>query len=124
MKRSGTVDRAARWAASCLVVGLVAMVLVSPNSTEGRPRPRRHLVEIRGMAFEPARLSARPGDSVIWVNHDIVPHTATAKGAGGPSWDTGVLPPDSVGRFVTQRPGLVAYICKLHPTMRAEIVIE
>src|SRR2546423_277336 len=41
------------------------------------------------MEFHPAVLTVAAGDTVVWVNRDIVPHTATA--TGGTKWDTGQL---------------------------------
>ena len=53
--------------------------------------PRRHVVEIRGMAFHPAVLEIHRGDTVVWVNRDFVPHTAT----GTPGARLGHRPPAS-----------------------------
>ena len=80
--------------------------------------PRRHVVEIRGMAFAPAVLRVARGDTVIWVDRDIVPHTATAPGA----WDTGTLVQEERGVIVSRRPGRLEYGCRLHPTMKATLV--
>lgn len=85
----------------------------------GKPAvPRRHVVEIRGMAFVPAVLQVARGDTVIWVNRDIVPHTATA----GKAWDTGTLAREERGVIVSRRPGRLEYGCTLHPTMRATLI--
>jgi plastocyanin len=79
------------------------------------------VVEIRGMAFRPAVLEVAPGDTVIWINRDIVPHTATANGSNG--WNTGILAPGDSGRYVPSWIGETAYICKLHPTMRGRVTV-
>ncbi len=80
--------------------------------------PRRHVVTIRGMAFHPAVLEVARGDTVVWVNQDIVPHTATAT----PEWDTGVLAQGKRGLIVSRQPGELRYICTLHPTMQGTLV--
>jgi plastocyanin len=95
---------------------LGAGVLVS-----GEPvAPRRHLVEIRGMAFHPSVVEAARGDTIIWVNQDIVPHTATAKSI----WDTGVLAQGKRGLIVGRQAGELRYKCTLHPTMTGMLVIR
>lgn len=88
----------------------------------GTPPPRRHVIEIGGMAFRPTSLVVAPGDTVVWINRDLVPHTATAEAARG--WDTGVLAQERSGRVVVGRPGEVKYLCALHPGMRGTLIIR
>jgi plastocyanin len=84
--------------------------------------PRRHVVEIRGMAFHPAVLEVHRGDTIVWVNRDFVPHTATA--ARKPRWDTGRLAPEESGRYVPLGAGEVEYFCALHPPMQGRLVVR
>ena len=49
---------------------------------------QRHVVAMRDFEFEPAQLVVAPGDTVVWINRDVVPHTAT--GSNEP-WDSGTL---------------------------------
>lgn len=86
------------------------------------PQPRAHTVEIRGMGFDPAVLSVSPGDTVIWINRDIVPHTATAVQRA--EWDTGLLQQGQSGRIVATVGDTIRYVCGLHPTMRGTLVIR
>jgi plastocyanin len=86
------------------------------------PPPRRHVVEIRGMAFHPSVLTVAVGDTVIWINRDIVPHTATA--GGRPTWDTGQLMQGEQDRYVPRRGGEAPYVCTLHPTMQGKLIIQ
>ena len=37
-------------------------------------------VTIEGMKFQPASVTVKRGDTVVWQNKDVVPHTATAAG--------------------------------------------
>lgn len=87
----------------------------------GGAPPRRHVVEIRGMAFQPAVLEVAPGDTVVWVNRDIVPHTATASGGGG--WDTGVMAQGESRTHVARGDDATDYHCALHPTMRGRLTV-
>lgn len=83
--------------------------------------PTTHTIEIRGMEFHPAVLTVAVGDTVAWINRDIVPHTATA--GGRTKWDTGQLLQGQSGRYVARRPGVARYACTLHPTMHGKLVI-
>ncbi|MGQ0702602.1 MAG: hypothetical protein ACT4PM_05665 [Gemmatimonadales bacterium] len=74
------------------------------------------------MAFQPAVLEVAPGDTVVWINKDIVPHTATAVGSAG--WDTGTLVQGDSGHSIPRSTGTISYICKLHPTMQARLIVR
>jgi plastocyanin len=39
------------------------------------PEPRTHTVTIEEMRFQPERLTVARGDTIVWVNKDLVPHT-------------------------------------------------
>jgi plastocyanin len=84
--------------------------------------PKTHTVEIRGMEFHPAVLTVALGDTVVWINRDIVPHTATAGGAM--TWDTGQLLQGGTGRYVANHAGVARYNCTFHPTMHGKLVIR
>jgi plastocyanin len=79
-----------------------------------------HTVEIRGMEFHPALLTVAVGDTIVWINRDIVPHTATANGRT--KWDTGQLVQGQAGRYVARRAGVARYVCTLHPTMHGKLI--
>jgi plastocyanin len=76
-------------------------------------------VAMKPVDYEPKRVTARVGDTVEWTNEDVFAHTATAKG----SFDVNLLPHRS-GRALMTKPGTFAYICRYHPNMRGEIVVE
>jgi plastocyanin len=84
--------------------------------------PRRHVVEIRGMAFHPAVLEVQRGDTVVWINRDFVSHTATATRKAG--WSTGPLVPGQDGRYVAGGKGEEPYFCELHPPMRGTLIVR
>ena len=105
-----------------LAMGVVAFAGAMAAPRSHAPVPQRHVIEIRGMAFQPAELTATRGDTVLWVNRDIVPHTATA--SGKPGWDTGTLSQAERGRVVLRDAGTVHYVCQLHPTMRGTLIVR
>jgi plastocyanin len=71
--------------------------------------------------FHPPELQLAVGDTVIWANHDLVPHTSTASDS---SWDTGAVNPDQEGRFVPKHPGTFQYSCTFHPVMRGKLIVR
>jgi plastocyanin len=80
-----------------------------------------HVVEIVAFKFVPNTLEVKVGDTITWVNRDIVPHTATADDF---SFDTGQLKQNELAS-ITVTPSLsFSYICKFHPKMKATIIVE
>ena len=74
------------------------------------------------MAFHPEVLEVRRGDTVVWINRDIVPHTATESRKSG--WDTGTLLQGKSGQYVTSHGGEDPYFCKLHPVMLGKLIVR
>lgn len=77
-------------------------------------------VTISNMAFHPAELSVNKGDTVVWVNEDIVPHDVST--FPGNEWSSDTL---SMGQ--TWMKVIVQdfdYFCNIHPTMKGKIVLK
>ena len=79
-----------------------------------------HVVTLEGMKFEPAVLTVKRGDTVVWKNKDMVPHTATAAGhfdsrniAAGHSWT-----------WKAGAAGALDYVCTYHPGMKGKVVVQ
>jgi plastocyanin len=83
--------------------------------------PRSHVVAIAGFEFAPSRITVAVGDTVTWVNQDIVPHTASAP-AGG--WDSGTIASKGRWTVVVREAGRVEYQCALHPSMKGTLVAK
>src|SRR5512138_2015070 len=98
---------------------VAALLLASLALASCGRGPRTVHVVVRGMAFDPARVPVAPGDTIVWENRDIVPHTATST-AG--RWDTGNIGPDSVARTVVPAAGLGPFRCVYHADMTGTLV--
>lgn len=93
-------------------------LLVACSGHDAGSALRSHVVEIRGMEFHPAHLRVSPGDTIVWQNHDFVPHTATAPDS---AWTSPPLGQGESWRMVVEEPGLVTYLCAFHPVMQASL---
>ena len=80
-------------------------------------------VEIDNFAFKPKDLTVKVGETVTWVNHDDVPHTATMKGQS-PEFDSKMLDSDEKFSFTFKNAGIYTYYCKVHPHMTGMIVVK
>jgi len=102
----------------------VVLPLAAFAAGGGPVQGRTHTIEIQGMQFHPAVLTVARGDTVVWINRDIVPHTATRAGKGAITWDTGQLSAGASGRYIARRAGVARYTCTFHPTMHGKLVIH
>ena len=85
------------------------------------PKPVTHTVTIDGTSYKPARLAVHVGDTVVWENKDIIPHTATGKGG---AFDSKMLATGATFRFTVKTKGGTDYACLYHPTMTGRIDAE
>ncbi len=102
--------------AVCLTLCTIGVAAVD------RPKPKTHRVTIEGMKFQPGVLTVDSGDTVVWVNQDLVPHTATSSEAG--IFDSKLIAPDKSWKLTVRKKGDFAYICTYHPTMKATLRVE
>ena len=80
--------------------------------------PADLVVEMQKLIFAPADIAIHAGDSVTFVNLDLVPHTATARDK---SFDTGTLREDERKSIAFSTPGEFPYVCRFHPHMKGVI---
>jgi plastocyanin len=111
-----------RWLGGSAGWWLSIPVLLIVAATQPVPLPKRHVVEIEGMAFRPSKLEVAVGDTVVWINRDLVSHSAT--GTGVEKWDTGDLAQDQQGGYVPRNAGDLPYFCRLHPVMQGRLVVR
>jgi plastocyanin len=106
---------------------LLAGVVLSGALSAGLHLPaaagtaKTHRVVIEGTAFQPAKLTVAVGDSVVWINKDPFPHTATATSG---AFDSKNIGPEKSWTFKAVKKGEFAYICSLHPTMKGELIVS
>jgi plastocyanin len=108
--------------AALAAIGALALVGMAGSPRPTDHIPRRHVVEIRGMAFHPQALEVRRGDTIVWINRDIVPHTATSTRNAG--WNTGPLGQGKSGEYVARHAGEDPYFCQLHPVMLGKLIVR
>ena len=94
-----------------LIASTAASLLLS---TPLAAAPQTHIVVIEKMKFGPAPAKVHRGDTILWINRDLVRHTATA---ADKSFDVD-LPAGARKRSVVRKGGAIAYLCKYHPAMR------
>jgi plastocyanin len=82
---------------------------------------KTHAVRIEGMRFVPERIEVAAGDTIVWTNKDIVPHTVTAAEA---KVESGELQTGKSFKFVARKKGEMPYLCRVHPVMHGVLVVK
>lgn len=97
------------------MLGLMILWVIAANVTAAT-----HQVTMEGLKFNPSTVSVRSGDSIVWTNSDLVPHTVTSPGhfdskqiAAGKSWTWKAGPK-----------GHYQYVCLYHAGMEGGVVVE
>ena len=107
------------------VCGAVVLVLLAGGmrgaAAAGARAGRTHTVTIEGTAFRPDTLKIAAGDTVQWVNKDPFPHTATATGG---AFDSKTIDVEKSWKVRLAKKGEYDYVCALHPTMKARLIVE
>jgi plastocyanin len=75
-------------------------------------------VTIDRLVFSPAIVEAKVGDTIEWVNKDVLAHTATVKGG----WEV-MIPPKKSASLTLKAAGPVDYFCRFHPNMKGRLVV-
>jgi plastocyanin len=76
------------------------------------------VVSMSNLAYAPQTITAHIGDRVAWANNDIFLHSATTG-----DFDV-VLKPGASGGVRLLKPGSINCICRYHPGMKGQIVVE
>lgn len=82
--------------------------------------PHTYTIVISQLKFgaTPAMLHQR--DVILWVNHDILRHSATANDH---SFDVD-LAPGAQGKTIMKRKGRIPFFCRYHPGMRGVLQVR
>jgi plastocyanin len=100
------------WSLSTVAAWMLAMSIPADAATIE--------ITMENLVISPAEASAKVGDTIEWINKDILAHTATARNG---DWDV-ILPPKKSGSLILKKAGTVDYYCRFHPNMKATLVVE
>lgn len=105
-----------------LCFGIALLIFAgSPEPSSAVAKSKTRTVVLRGMKYLPATLIVNAGDTVVWKNEDVVPHTATA---GNKSFDSGSIEPGASWSYAAKRKGTYLYYCAFHPNTRGKLIVR
>jgi plastocyanin len=91
----------------------------TPSDKSGSA-PKRHIVEIFQMKFVPDVVNVNKGDTIVWINKDLVEHDVTEEKTH--SWTSGRIPAGGSRKMVVTKSD--AYFCSLHVVMTGKIIVD
>lgn len=106
---------------AALALGAALALTATAASAASLARPKSRTVVIESMQFSPQQIEVKLGETVVWINKDYFPHTATAEDH---SFDSGEIAPNRSWRFKPRKKGVFPYVCTLHPTMKGRLVVK
>ena len=105
-----------------LIVAAFVATIAFSFGREAQAADGRHVViEIANFEFAPNAPILKPGDVIVWINKDIVPHTVTANNG---SWESGPIDSGGEWRMVVEIDLFEAYQCRFHPSMTGQLAIS
>ena len=107
----------------CFTIAAVALLSLSAALAADAKQDdsKVHKVTIQNLKYDPATLSIKPGETVMWVNKDDNDHTVT-------SHDGKTLKSENLGsgdtfKYTFDKAGKFKYHCKYHPRMKGLITV-
>jgi plastocyanin len=83
-------------------------------------QPHVYTVSISEMTFHPKAIKVHKGDTIIWINHDLVAHCVTE--VSNKPWTSSAIPSGRSWKMVVIQSS--DYYCAIHPVMKGKIVAE
>jgi plastocyanin len=102
---------------AALTTGAAFVMMARAGRAASEPVP----VSIANFTFAPADPTVTPGTTVIWTNHDDIPHTVTSTEG---VFKSHALDTDDSFSFTFEKAGSYRYFCSLHPRMVGTVTVR
>jgi plastocyanin len=104
---------------SCSKSSLYGTTATGTTGVTGGPGVNE--VWIQGSAFNPATITVAAGTSIKWTNKDAVSHTVTSNSA---LFGSNLISPGGTFSQLFSTAGTFPYLCTVHPTMTATVIVD
>ena len=98
-----------------------ALLLAAARQPAAQAPPAAVTVTIDNFSFTPKEITIAKGTTVIWVNHDDVPHTVVN---ADKAFRSKALDTDDQFSFTFNDTGSFSYFCSVHPMMTGRVVVK
>ena len=82
--------------------------------------PHSYTIVIDKLKFGPIPAQLHKGDTILWVNKDLLRHSATA---ADHSFDVD-LQSGKAGKILLKKAGTIPFTCRFHPGMRGVLKVK
>jgi plastocyanin len=103
-----------------LGAALTAAALIAGSTAFAQTAGHQYTVTMANMDYGAIPPKLKVGDTILWVNHDSVAHSVTARDH---SFDLRINPNQSAKLPLTTA-GRIPFYCLFHPTMRGTLNVE
>src|SRR5215213_395123 len=90
-----------------VLLACTAVTVAAASAAQRGRKPATHTITITDMQFTLATLTIKPGDTVVWVNKDIVAHTATSTTA---TFNSRMIAPEKSWKMIFKTKGDFPYV--------------
>ena len=112
------------WVAGLAMPVMIALLLLagSPSVTAAdQPAAANAEVKIDNFSFGPQTVTVPVGATVIWINHDDIPHTVVSTDG---LFKSKVRDTDETFSYTFTKAGTYPYFCSVHPKMTGKVVVQ
>jgi plastocyanin len=85
-----------------------------------KSNPHVYSIMISGMAFQPKDITVNKGDTIKWINQDLVNHCVTE--IRNNTWASPPIPSGGSWKMVVTQSS--DYYCAIHPVMKGRIIVK
>jgi plastocyanin len=86
-----------------------------------QPKAATAAVTIDNFTFAPQELTVSAGTTVVWTNHDDIPHTIVSTDG---VFKSKVRDTDEAFSFTFTKAGTYSYYCSVHPRMTGKVIVR
>ena len=105
---------------SLLILAFPLIVLSSCSSAPEKYVPKTDTVMISQIKFQPAELTVHKGDTVVWINKDMVAHDVTQ--VPNNTWSSKSLAPGKSWKMSVEESD--DYFCSIHVVMVGKLIVQ
>jgi len=96
-------------------------LVVALLCTSAAPKQDVRKIAIKNLKYDPAKVTVKVGQTVLWTNNDDHDHTVVAKNE---AFDSKNLSSGDTFKHTFTKAGKYEYFCRYHPRMKGLITVE
>ena len=107
-----------KWLIAVIIL-LIAISGCTEQKTQSQTQSQStNAIDIKDFAFNPDTITVTKGTTVTWTNKESAPHTVK-----GTAFTSGTLNQGQSYSYTFNEAGTFEYLCGIHPSMRAKVIV-